>query len=43
MGFAESVSLHRAIRLRVMALAPTGLIPVEHVCLYWTHKGTGPL
>ena len=27
----------------VMALAPTGLSPVEHVCLYWTHKIGGPI
>src|SRR5262245_54668226 len=38
MGFRASVSLRPAIQAtRLLALAPTGLTPAEHVCLRWTH------
>src|SRR5262245_24360099 len=40
MGFRASVSLRPAIQAtRLLALAPTGLTPAEHVCLRWTHDG----
>src|SRR5215467_7048910 len=40
MGFRASVSLRPAIQVtRLLALAPTGLTPAEHVCLRWTHDG----
>ena len=38
MGFRASVSLRPAIQATgLLALAPAGLPPAEHVCLLWTH------
>src|SRR6266571_1188020 len=38
MGFRASVSLRPAIRVTgLLALAPAGLAPAEHVSLHWTH------
>ncbi len=38
MGFRASVSLRPAIRVTgLLALAPAGLPPAEHISLHWTH------